>query len=174
MKKSVLSASLVIAVTLATAMPAQALCMYHGKNFQKSDDKDSAGRLNAKTTVAGEFKDAMTALRGRIVSSREIPAPKRKPDADAGVLYRLRVDKVFKGEAVREASYYTERNSGGLYLDQGKDYFLFLNPPMHGDPALDAGFGALILNYACGQSKAWDTVSAAESKALDALAARRK
>ncbi len=174
MKKSVLSVSLVIAATLATAMPAQALCMYYGKTFQKSDDKDSAGRLNAKTTVAGEFKDAMTALWGRVVSSREVPVRKSKPDAQAGVVYRIRVDKVFKGDAVREASYYTERNSGAFYLDQGEDYLLFLNPPMHDDPALGVAPGVLIVNYACGKSKRWNQLSMADKRALDALAARRR
>jgi hypothetical protein len=71
---------------------------------------------------------------------------------------------------------FTYRDSGGFYLDKGMNadlggiYLLFLDPLFHKESAPDPARGATEVNYACGQSKAWDAVSLADRKRLAMLA----
>jgi hypothetical protein len=167
----------VLAAGLAMTTPVQAVCVYDGKHFQKSDLKEFGGRLSARTSLGDEFADAMIVVRGKIVSAREIPVPRaqaKNPDAEDGVLYRIQVEKVFKGAPGQYAQNYTEHDSGAFYLDQGTSYLLFLNPMAHDDPALHIAPGALRVNYACGQSQSWNRLSAAQQRLLANLAAAAK
>ena len=134
-------AALVLA--LAAAADAKALCFY-------------GGQLYAKTTLAQEFRDSSVVVRGRVVSARAVDIP--DPEQDWGTRYRIRVERVFKGHPPSRLTDFTERDSGGFYLDRGKDYLLFLNPVAGGEWARYEP-GVLMVNYSCGQSRPWRAVS---------------
>jgi hypothetical protein len=155
---------LLAAATLAlmATSQAEALCIYHGLD-------------NAKTTLTQEFRDSRWVVRAHVVS-----ADYHWSDEDESwTLYRLRVVQSFKGNMPKRFTFFTERNSGGFYMD-GKDatpdldgdYLLFLvRWPRPSDPP--AARGALWVNYNCGQSRPWAQVSRAESARLSLLSSGR-
>jgi hypothetical protein len=141
-------------VAVSTAAPSHALCVYED-------------HLYAKTTLAQEFHDADLVIRGRVTSLRYFPGID-KSDTDPLDQDIVESIQVFKGKSPPKVVYYTAHNSGGFYLDRGKDYLFFLTPtPVglfgRGEPA---GFQ---INYSCGQSKPWSEVSASDISALKAL-----
>lgn len=152
-------AALAGALALFTACStARALCIYHGK-------------LYAKTSLEQEFRDATVVVRGVVVSSKNIYPSDDSDDSDPGVLYRVKVEQSFKGKPPAMLTDYTERNSGGFYLDLGTEYLLFLNPIT---PKAEREFpswkknapDALTVNYNCGQSRPWGEVSAEDRRRL--------
>ena len=156
------SRGVILAVALAGACPANALCIYRGVG-------------NAKTTLEQEFRDSRWVVRAHVVS-----ADYHWSDKDESwTLYRLKVVESFKGTLPNRFTFYTERNSGGFYMDgdgavpdMDGDYLLFLTRlPLPGNPP--AARGALWVNYNCGQSKSWSQVSKADLKRLRSLATRR-
>jgi hypothetical protein len=148
---------------LVGASPAQALCIYHGID-------------NVRTSLEQEFRDARWVVRAHVVS-----ADYHWSDEDESwTLYRLQVVERFKGVLPHRFTFYTERNSGGFYMDgQGAvpdldgDYLLFLTPYPHGSTLPAAAHGALWVNYNCGQSRSWGRVTPREIARLRTLAARR-
>jgi len=141
---------------------AYGLCVYHGV-------------LYAKTTLEQEFHDASVVVRADVLSSQEIYEP------DTGVLYRVRVEQSFKGNPPAVLVYYTERNSGGFYLETGTQYLLFLNPISATEVVKDLGprwakepSGILVLNYSCGQSRPWGKVAIEERKSLSTLSVQAR
>jgi hypothetical protein len=141
-----------------SAQSASALCIYNNK-------------LYAKTTLAQEFRDARLVIRGRVVSDRRLPGDDSKDTDDVGQSGITPI-QVFKGKAPPQINYYTYYNSGGFYLDEGKEYLLFLNPVAAGryGEGLPAG---VEINYSCGQSKAWSEVSSPDFAKLKTLSAPR-
>lgn len=149
-------------VALMAASPVEALCIYNGVD-------------NAKTTLAQEFRDSRWVVRAHVIS-----ADYHWSDEDESwTLYRLRVVQRFKGKLPKHFTFFTERNSGGFYMD-GKDatpdldgdYLLFLvHWPRPTDPP--AARGALWVNYNCGQSRPWAQVSRDDLRRLRLLSARR-
>lgn len=148
-------------VAVSTA-PAHALCNYHGVD-------------NAETSVGQELRDAQWVVRARVVS-----ADYHWSDEDESwTLYRLKVVQRFKGSLPQRFTFFTERNSGGFYVDgEGAapdldgDYLLFLTPRAWPRTDPSAAKGALWVNYNCGQSKAWSRVTQKEVAQLRALSAR--
>jgi hypothetical protein len=141
---------------LASASSANALCVYKGD-------------LYAKTTIEQEFQDSKFVVLGTVLSSREIPIPDNDLNAESGVIYRIRINQVFKGRAPSVIANYSERNSGGFYLDVGTQYLLFLNPMTVDDGAKQVAPGALRVNYSCGQSRPWREIAAEAKKRLATL-----
>lgn len=146
------------------ASPARALCTYHGVD-------------NVKTTLVQEFRDSRWVVRAHVVS-----ADYHWSDEDESwVRYRLRVVENFKGRLPQRFAFFTQRNSGGFYMD-GKDaapdmdgdYLLFLVrlPRRSTDPT--AARDALWVNYNCGQSRPWAEVKPAEAKQLRVLSRSRR
>ena len=128
------------------------------------------GELYAKTTLQQEFRDAHLIVRGEVVSSEEIHDP------NLGVLYHVRVKQTFKGKPTAVLVDYSERSSGGFYLDVGTEFLLFLNPIDPGDAVIDLGNnwarrapGAMMVNYSCGQSRPWGEVPPKDRNLLNAL-----
>jgi hypothetical protein len=142
-------------------VPASALCIYHGVD-------------NARTTIQQEFKDARWVVRAHLVSADDHWEDK----GNSWSRYRLKVVETFKGSLPPDFTFFTERDSGGFYMEFGTsadrkgDYLLFLVPRAfrRGDPA--AARGALWVNYSCGQSKAWAKVTQAQLQTLRSLARR--
>jgi hypothetical protein len=132
-----------------------ALCIYDGK-------------LDEKTTLEQEFRDVSLVVKAEVLSSRVIAIP--GPEEDTGILYRIRVSQSFKGKAPTVLSYYSRRDSGGFYLDARTGYLLFLDPISLSEWAQDAP-GATVVNYNCGQSRAWAGVSRSDREKLQALSA---
>jgi len=151
------SLGFILAALLVTPVTqADALCIYDGK-------------LYAKTTLEQEFKDSTLVVRGTVLSSQQL----RNPDenGDNGILYRVRINEAFKGKPTPIFLYYTEQNSGGFYLDRGKEYLLFLDPLSSTGWADDAKWakavkGSFVANYNCGQSREWAQVRAEDRSRL--------
>lgn len=150
-------------LVITWSFPASALCIYHGVD-------------NAKTTIAQEFRDSRWVVRAHVVS-----ADYHWSDEDESwTLYRLKIVKSYKGNLTTRFTFFTERNSGGFYMDGNgggpdldNDYLLFLTPQdfRTGQPAFAKG--ALRVNYSCGQSKVWNEVTAREAAELATLSRLR-
>jgi hypothetical protein len=141
--------SLTVAL-LASGSGANALCIYSGKHFTKAKDSDGSLRgLYATTTLTDEFQDSTLVVKGTVLSSRNIGL-----DAN-GTIYRIRIEQIFKGRAPAVITDYTDRDSGGFYLEEGgegPEYLLFLNPISR---TRKPSPGAYEINYSCGQSRPW-------------------
>ncbi|HEX4197841.1 MAG TPA: hypothetical protein VHZ26_10395 [Caulobacteraceae bacterium] len=152
----------VLALSCAS-LPAHALCIYNGVN-------------NAKTTIAEEFKDSIWVIRGKVLAASDHVSD----DDESWTLYRIEVLHAYKGHPPKTLPFFTFRDSGGFYMDRpwarlpaghdvGGDYLLFLNPlPIRNDfppQARDASF----VNYSCGVSGPWPSVSLSDRNLLSAL-----
>lgn len=137
-------AGLALVVALgAPATSASAVCIY-------------GGELDARTTLDQEFRDAPVVVRGTVLSARDL-----RPwgeDGEWGTAYQVRVDRAFKGAPPAILTYFTERNSGGFYLDAGQTYLLFLVPRTDGSWAREIP-DAYRVNYSCGQSRRWSELT---------------
>ncbi|QDZ08684.1 hypothetical protein FPZ24_15420 [Sphingomonas panacisoli] len=146
---------LLLALTaLAAAAPAQAACVYRGT-------------ANAKTTLAQEYRDATWVVLARVEAVQPLPTGGR-----GAVIYRLRTVTPFKGVPSAHPRLFAYKDSGGFYPTVGADYLLFLNPPPSDLPR--ASMGVVDINYACGQSRPWRAVSAADRQRLAAAAAAKR
>jgi len=160
-KRKATTISLVVAAAavavLGPASEAFSLCIYNGE-------------LYAKTTLEQEFRDARFVIRGEVLSTEEIHDP------NLGVVYHVGVEQTFKGKPAADVVDYSERNSGGFYLDAGTEFLLFLNPIDPSDAVIDLGHSwarrapdAMMVNYSCGQSRPWSEVPPDDRKLLKAL-----
>jgi hypothetical protein len=156
---------MIAALTFVPLSQANALCIYNGE-------------ISAKTTVAQEYADAHWVVRARLVSvSNHYPDETvNDPTDEPWVLYTITVEETFKGRPSPELKLYSERNSGGFYLERpstgahpGDEFLLFLNPIDQVERRPDAAAGSTMVNYSCGQSKPWGEVTAQERQALATL-----
>ena len=160
---------LLVAAALALTGPAtaHALCIYKGE-------------LYATTTIPQEFADSRWVVRARVTAQTDSWADAGPDyDEDPWTTYRIEVVEVFKGDAPRQMTVFTERNSGGFYLepsgsrfDPNLDYLLFLNPTDVRTGYPPEAPGTVQVNYNCGQSKPWHQVPASDRNALLTLAGR--
>ena len=153
-----------LASTLAG--PANGFCIYYGID-------------NPTTTIQEEFRDSRWVVRVRVLSAVD-----HMPDVgDGSTTYELAVVRAYKGLPGKRIKFFTERDSGGFYMDRpwvplpqahdiAGEYLLFLNPYPHyrGGPKVPTG--ATSVNYSCGQSKRWSRVSRPSRRLLEALAHR--
>lgn len=152
----------VAAVAVALSLPsANAVCIYHGKMY-------------AKTTLAQEFADSQWVVRVKVVA-----ADNHWSDEDVSwTIYHLQVMTAFKGKPPARIEMFTYRDSGGFYLDKGMvndlggEYLLFLDPVSDRESAPTAARHAMEVNYSCGQSKAWNSLSTSEQHKLVTLGQR--
>ena len=158
---------LLVAVLLGQGEPSspQALCIYKGE-------------LYATTTIAQEYADSRWVVRARVTAQTDSWTD-AGPEYDEApwTTYRIEVVEVFKGDAPREMTVFTERNSGGFYLepsgsrfDPDLDYLLFLNPTDVLTSYPPEARGTVQVNYSCGQSRPWHDVPASDRSALLTLA----
>lgn len=153
---------LILILALIAAWPANALCTYRGMD-------------NAKTTPEQEFRDSRWVVRAQVVSADY----HWSNEGESWTLYRLKVVQSYKGNLPNRFTFFTERNSGGFYMDRDGavpdmdgDYLLFLTRfPRTTDPP--AARGALWVNYNCGQSKPWAEVSNDDLRKLRSLSSPR-
>jgi len=144
-------------VFFASSTTAHALCIY-------------GGNLYAKTTIEQEFRDASIVIKGTVLSEKEIVLTAAgEKDSEPGVVYRIRVDHVFKGMPANVIENFSEHNSGGFYLDIGGQYLLFLNPMADSDQAKGVASSALRVNYNCGQSQPWNGLKPVADELLSRL-----
>lgn len=161
---------ILLALALIGTGPAAALCSY--------------GVDNARTTIRQEFSDSRWVVRARVTAATDGVVEAGLDDAGMEwTQYRLLVIRSYKGTPPQRLRFFSERNSGGFYMDRsnlplpaghdiGGEYLLFLNPvaPYPGQPR--AQRGAVFVNYACGQSRPWHKVSTASRAVLRSLAVR--
>jgi len=154
------------------AAPANSLCIYNGVD-------------NAKTTIQQEFKDSRWVVRARVISAEDGVVAHGKPDAGMyWTTYQLAVVRAYKGHPGHRIKFFTERDSGGFYMDRrweplpkahdtGGEYLLFLirYPHYRGSPKMATR--ATFVNYSCGQSKPWSEVNMRSRRLLEALVRRR-
>ena len=148
------------ALWLVPEGPASALCIYRGVD-------------NARTSMDQEYRDSRWVVRARVLGVET-----RWREGEGSTLYRLELVRSYKGAAPRSFSFFTERNSGGFYMDNaagrpdvGGEYLLFLVP--NSRPGEASARHALRVNYNCGQSRPWGQVNARDARRLTALARRR-
>jgi hypothetical protein len=156
---------LLVAALLGEPSSPQALCIYKGE-------------LYATTTIAQEYADSRWVVRARVTAQTDSWTD-AGPEYDEApwTTYRIEVVEVFKGDAPRVMTVFTERNSGGFYLqppgsrfDPDVDYLLFLNPTHMRTENPPEARGTAEVNYSCGQSKPWHEVPASDRRALLTLA----
>lgn len=145
---------LVIALS-ALGSSAHALCIYKGE-------------LYAQTTVRQEFGDSQWVVKAKVLSATNHFVEGGEPWTE----YQLEVQHAYKGDPPQRLRFFTYRNSGGFYLDRGQEhdiggeYLLFLNPRPASphDPA--AARGTVSVNYSCGVSGSWSSLSATSRREL--------
>lgn len=153
---------------LAPLSSAQALCVYRGE-------------LYARTTLEQEFADARWVLRGRVIAAVDNWSDgSLGEDEEPWTLYRVQVVERFKGDSPVEVAVFTYRNSGGFYMDGpregphiGGEYLLFLQPTGGLRSLPDIARDGTVVNYSCGQSKAWAEVDAVLSAMLKVYAMKQ-
>jgi hypothetical protein len=152
--------ALITGVLLASS--AHALCIYHGE-------------MNAKTTVAQEFADSHWVVRVKLIAADD----HWSDEEDSWTIYHLQVLTDFKGKPPNRLEMFTYRDSGGFFLDKGTfndlggEYLLFLDPISHKESAPAAALNATEVNYSCGQSKTWASVTKTEQQQLLDLAGKK-
>jgi hypothetical protein len=139
---------IVIALS-ALGSSAHALCVYKGE-------------LNAQTTVSQEFRDSQWVVKAKVLSATDHFIEDEEPWTE----YQLEVQHAYKGDPPRRLRFFTFRNSGGFYLDRGGghdvggEYLLFLNPTTNTREIPMAARGTVSVNYSCGASGLWSSVTA--------------
>ena len=161
--RSVRRAIATFAASVWLVSSAFGLCIYHGKMY-------------AKTTVAQEYADSKWVVQVKVVAADD----HWSDEGDSWTIYHLRVLTAFKGKPSQRIDLFTYRDSGGFYLDKGVSndiggkYLLFLDPVEPSEHAPAAAQDATEINYNCGQSKRWPSVTQSERRLLLDLAARTK
>jgi hypothetical protein len=142
------------------------------------------GEWNKRTTLREEYVDSKWVARVRVLSAIDGVVEPGKPDAGMSwTVYRLKVVERFKGRPPGEIKFFTDRNSGGFYMDRpwvplprghdvGGEYLLFLNPIEPHPHRPSASAAAAFVNYSCGQSREWRQVSRESRLLLRKLAAQ--
>lgn len=147
MRTTVLSIALAVALsTLGSS--AHALCIYKGE-------------LYAQPTVSQEFQDSRWVVKAKVLAATDHFVEGEDPWTE----YQLEVQHAYKGSPPERLRFFTFRNSGGFYLDRGPEhdvggeYLLFLNPTTI-SPAIPAAVGGTVsVNYSCGVSGLWSSVT---------------
>ena len=153
---------LCLSIALLPAWSANALCTYKGKMY-------------AETTFSQEFSDATWVVKARVIAADN----HWSGEDESWTLYHLQVITAFKGKPQSRIEMFTYRDSGGFYLDKGMnpdlggEYLLFLDPISKPENVPVTVRNATEVNYACGQSKAWDEVSGDDQKRLAELSPGR-
>ena len=139
-----------------------------------------AAALCSGDTFEREYAQADLLVRARLDSEQLINHDEPIPAAQRGrlgddfpvMIYRLKIDGVYKGRAAPTETLFQVWHSGRFPIDQGRDYLLFLSryPKRAGLPS--ATQGATYVRHACGQSKPWVELDGATRAKLGRLAVR--
>jgi len=81
--------------------------------------------LNGHPSVAEEYKAANAVVAATVVAERLIPSA--EADFYDGTLYRIRVDKIFRGSVGDSAEIFSENSSGRFPMTVGAKYLLFIH-----------------------------------------------
>lgn len=160
------TAIIVAAFALLTKCPANAVCIYKGQMY-------------AKTTLSQEFSDSKWVVRAKVTAADNHWSDYLGGD-NPWTIYHLRVLASFKGELPATIELFTYRDSGGFYLDKGAkadiggEYLLFLNPVSQDLEVPAVARSATVVNYSCGQSRAWTDVNNADREELAEMSQRSK
>jgi hypothetical protein len=152
-----LSLTALAALTLACAAPAKASCFYGGK-------------FDARTSIAQEFRDSRWVVRAKVIAASD----HWSDDKDSWTTYDLAVLDTFKGKLPSRIRFFTTRDSGGFYMDQGLrhdiggEYLLFLWARPNRKDLPPEAKGAFFVNYNCGLSGPWAKVTAVDRQRLNA------
>jgi hypothetical protein len=147
---------LLLASANVAAQPARALC--------------------STATLGEDYRQADIVVRARVVAETRVaddePGPAyraRWGDYTPVTLHRLRVVEIFKGKPGPSVNLFEEVNSGRFGVEIGEEYLLFFTyyPPSRGRGS--AARGAMYVRNACGQSKRWHEVKAAELARLRSM-----
>jgi hypothetical protein len=81
--------------------------------------------LNSHPSVAKEYKAAKAVVAATVVAERLIPSA--EADFYDGTIYRIRVDKAFRGSLGDSAEIFSENSSGRFPMTVGAKYLLFIH-----------------------------------------------
>ena len=115
--------------------------------------------LNGHPSVAEEYKAAKAVIAATVVAERLIPSA--EADFYDGTLYRIQVDKTFRGSLGESAEIFSENSSGRFPMTVGAKYLLFVH----------TGTAGMRVNY-CGNSGLLPK-RRKELKQIERLAAKR-
>lgn len=147
---------LVLLLSCCISSPALALCSQATLNedYRQADIVVRA-IVTAETLVADEEPDSSYLSRWGSFSPVS--------------LHRLRVIDVFKGRPGPTINLFQEVNSGRFAVGLDEEVLLFLSYHRPDAARPSEARGAMFVRHTCGQSKAWNTVTAAEIARLRAL-----
>lgn len=138
----------VVLALSALGSSAHALCIYKGE-------------LYARTSIGQEFEDSRWVVKAKVRSATDHFIEGEEPWTE----YQLEVQYAYKGNPPQQLRFFTFRNSGGFYLDRdrehdvGGEYLLFLNPTSDSPAIPAAARGTVSVNYSCGLSGPWNSVT---------------
>jgi hypothetical protein len=115
--------------------------------------------LNGHPSVAEEYKGAKAVVAATVVAERLIPSA--EADFYEGTLYRIQVDKTFRGSLGDSADIFSENSSGRFSMTAGAKYLLFIH----------TGVAGMQVDY-CGNSGLLSK-RGKELKQVERLAAKR-
>lgn len=156
MRMNGIKAIFYLSIAILPTWSGYALCIYKGEMY-------------ARTTLSQEFSDAKWVVKAKVIAADDHWSD---GEDESWTLYHLQVVTVFKGKPQPRIELFTYRNSGGFYLDKGMnhdiggEYLLFLDPISSDEEVPAAARNATEVNYACGQSKAWDEVRSSDQRLL--------
>jgi hypothetical protein len=80
--------------------------------------------LNGHPSVAKEYKTAKAVIVATVLAERLIPSADN--EFYDGTVYRIRVDRVFRGNLGKQAEIFSENSSGRFPMTVGAKYLLFI------------------------------------------------
>jgi len=80
--------------------------------------------LNGHPSVAEESKAAKAVVAATVIAERLVPSA--EADFYDGTLYRIRVDRTFRGSLGDAAEIFSENSSGRFPMTVGAEYLLFI------------------------------------------------
>jgi hypothetical protein len=81
--------------------------------------------MNGYPSVTSEYKRAQYVVAVRVLGAKKVPATKDYDFYD-GTMYRVSVEKSYKGGPVESLSIFSENSSGRFPMQVGQQYLLFL------------------------------------------------
>jgi hypothetical protein len=85
----------------------------------------AAACMNGDHSVAAEYTRSQYVVIVKVLGAKQIPETKDQFFYD-GLMYRVKVEKTFKGSPVNSLNVFSENSSGGFAEEIGREYVLFL------------------------------------------------
>ncbi len=142
-------AGVFVALTVAVAGPAEALCLQP-----------------SPVRVCTEYFRSEYVLTAKILSVRKIPDTP-DPNNVEGWFYKIQVQKTYRGGKLPNDEIYTGNDETKFAMDVGKSYLLFINDNLQSRPQPDACGNSAELSKATAATEAIDKIMKAAGAGAD-------